>query len=201
MSIGEAGEKLRRSTVLVQSGNNGSGSGIVWNDNGTIVTNAHVARNENCTIEFWDGLTAPARLDRRDIRRDLAILRVNPVRASPVHHRDSTRLRVGELVIAAGNPPGFKGALSTGVLHAVGPAFIESTVRLAPGNSGGPLADADGNVIGINTAIAQGGLGLAVPANAVERLLTSAPPPELGVTVRPVRIPGPRGRIALEPLH
>jgi serine protease Do len=117
---------------------------------------------------------------------------------------DSGRIRVGELVIAVGNPLGFIGALSTGVVHAIGPypgvgrqEFIQTTARLAPGNSGGPLADARGRVIGINTAVVSGGLGLAVPADAIGRLLSFGPPAELGVTIRPVRIRGPVGGIAL----
>jgi serine protease Do len=174
-----------------------------------IVTNAHVAGVDELagelTVEFWDGRTAQARLDRRDLRRDLAILRVPPAsKLEPAAAGDSGRIRVGELVIAVGNPLGFIGALSTGVVHAVGPfpglgrhEFIQTTARLAPGNSGGPLADASGNIIGINTAVVSGGLGLAVPGNAITRLLSLGPPSGLGVTIRPVRIRGPVGSIAL----
>jgi serine protease Do len=140
----------------------------------------------------------------RDAGRDLAILRSNVTHPEPVIHGDFRRPRVGELVVAVGNPLGFTGALSTGVVHAIGSFpgmggqdFIHTTARLAPGNSGGPLADADGKVIGINTAVAAGGLGLAVPASAVDRLLALESPPELGVNVRPIRIPGPYRGIAL----
>ena len=116
---------------------------------------------------------------------------------------DSSCLRSGEAVIAVGNPLGFVGALSTGVVHAVGPLrgvgnrnWVQATIRLAPGNSDGPLANSEGEVIGINTMVA-GELGLAVPSNEVapfvERaLLPSAPPaspatPLLGITVEPVK--------------
>jgi serine protease Do len=218
MGIGEVGEKLRRSTVVVTNGaKNGSprgrqagaGSGIVWDASGLIVTNAHVIDSADITIELWDGHSTRAVLDRRDLGRDLAILRVDSARLEPARHLDSRRIRVGELVIAVGNPLGFVGALSTGVVYGFGPAdigsrrgssgreFIQTTARLAPGNSGGPLADAEGNVIGVNAAVASGGLGLAVPASAVRRLLADGPPAELGVTLRPVRIPGPGGGIAL----
>jgi len=204
MGIGEAGEKLRRCTVQVRNGRSSSGSGIIWDSSGAIVTNAHVVRSGDITIELWDGRAAPARLDRRDDWRDLAILRVETGGLEPATFRDSSRVRAGELVIAVGNPMGFTGALSTGIIHGVGPVpgmggqpFIQTTVRLAPGNSGGPLADAGGGVIGINAAIVSGGLGLAVPVNAVRRLLTAGPPAELGVAVRPVRIPGQNGGIAL----
>jgi serine protease Do len=197
MGIGEVGEKLRRSTVQVRTGHNGGGSGVVWQASGLIVTNAHVATVADLTVEFWDGRTSRARLDRRDVRRDLALLRVDSGNLEPAYRDDSGRIRVGELVIAVGNPLGFVGALSTGVVHAIGPKFIETTARLAPGNSGGPLADSNGNVIGINTAVLAGGLGLAVPASAVTRLLNAGPPVELGVTIRPVRIRGPLAGIAL----
>jgi serine protease Do len=188
MGIGEIGERLRRSTVLVRGGRSDSGSGIIWDDTGTIVTNAHVARSGELSVEFWDGRTARASLFKRDVRRDLAILRCDATGSESARHDDPRRLRVGEFVIAVGNPLGFIGALSTGVVHGVAPDFIQTTARLAPGNSGGPLADARGYVIGINTAVSSAGLGLAVPASAVNRLLTAERQVELGVTVRPVRI-------------
>lgn len=225
MGIGEAGERLRRSTVQVRSGRSGFGSGVIWDASGVVVTNAHVIRGHDVgsgdlKIEFWDGRTARAHLDRRDVRRDLAVLRVDPASLEPAGLEsaklvpaklvpatlgDSNRVRPGDLVMAVGNPLGFIGALSTGVVHAVGPVtgiggqdFIQTTARLAPGNSGGPLADAGGNVIGINTAVAAGGLGIAVPGSAVRRLLAAESTPfELGVAVRPVRIPGREGGIAL----
>ncbi|MDQ1471455.1 MAG: hypothetical protein QOJ99_2935 [Bryobacterales bacterium] len=205
MSIGEVGEKLRRSTVQVRSGKGSAGSGVVWDGSGAIVTNAHVVDlSQALTVEFWDGRTLRASLDRRDLRRDLAILRPEPsVSVEPAWFGDSGRVRVGELVIAVGNPLGFTGALSTGVVHGIGPGpsdsqqFIQTTARLAPGNSGGPLADAGGKVIGINTMVTSGGLGLAIPSNAIQRLLTGRPPFELGVTLRPVRISGPDRDIGL----
>ena len=122
---------------------------MIWDSSGAIVTNAHVVRSDDITIELWDGRTTPARLDRRDAWRDLAILRIETGRLEAAAFGDSSRVRAGELVIAVGNPMGFTGALSTGIVHGVGPvpgmggqSFIQTTVRLAPGNSGGPLADA-----------------------------------------------------------
>jgi serine protease Do len=104
---------------------------------------------------------------------------------------DSDALRPGELVIAIGSPLGLAGALSTGTVHSVGPIpgmgrarWIGATVRLAPGNSGGPLADAQGRVVGINTAIVNG-LGVAVPANDAAEFLRRGARPSLGVTLRP----------------
>jgi serine protease Do len=105
-------------------------------------------------------------------------------------------VRPGELAIAIGNPLGFVGALATGVIHAVGPlrglgrqSWVQADVRLAPGNSGGPLADARGRVIGINTMVA-GGLALAIPSNSVRDFLSAGPANAwLGVTVHPALIP------------
>jgi serine protease Do len=97
--------------------------------------------------------------------------------------------------LAVGNPLGFVGALSTGIIHAAGPvrglgmsSWLQADVQLAPGNSGGPLADAQGRVLGINTMVA-GGLALAIPSNDVARFLANGPSHSLlGVEVRPVRI-------------
>jgi serine protease Do len=86
--------------------------------------------------------------------------------------------------MAIGSPLGFAGALSTGVAHSAGGGWIYASVRLAPGNSGGPLANARGEVIGINTAIVNG-LGMAVPSNAAAEFLRHGPRPALGVTLRP----------------
>jgi len=132
----------------------------------------------------------------RDRRRDLAALHINASGLPAATPADSTQLRPGELVIAVGNPLGFVGALTTGVVHAVGPirgfgaqSWVQAGVRLAPGNSGGPLADARGRVIGINTMVA-GRVGLAIPSNAVREFLSAGPSHAwLGVTLRPVLVP------------
>ncbi len=197
--FGNAAEQLRRITVQVQvSGRyRGSGSGVVWTPEGLIVTNAHVARGDRATVELWDGRRLEAKVTARDARRDLASLRVSDIGTTAglaaAAARDSETLRPGEVVLAVGNPLGFIGALTTGIVHAVGPVpgigpqnWVQADVRLAPGNSGGPLADSRGQVIGINTMIA-GGLALAIPSNAVSRFLRfGASGPSLGVTLRPV---------------
>lgn len=199
-AFGEIGEALRRSTVQVRDGARSGGSGVIWNGDGLIVTNAHVARGARMTVELWDGRTYPAELRSRDGRRDLATLSITARAIPPATPGDSTRLRAGELVIAVGNPLGFTGALSTGVVHANGPmnglgrrAWVQANIRLAPGNSGGPLADALGRVVGINTMVVTGGLALAVPVNTVEQFLRCGSPVQLGVTVQAVRLPERRG--------
>lgn len=202
--IGEIGERLRRATVQIRAGRNSGGSGVIWNRDGRIITNAHVAREGPVGVELWDGRKYEARVEKHDSRRDLALLQVRAPDLAAAEVGDSDRIRVGELVIAVGNPLGFTGALSTGVVHGVGPIqglgsreFIHATVRLAPGNSGGPLANAMGNIIGINTMVVSGGLGLAVPSNIVARFMTAAAPIELGVTVRLARIRGAASGIGL----
>ncbi len=192
----EMAEQLRRSTVQVRGRGPGGGSGVIWRADGLILTNAHVARGPQATIVLTDGRTLEATVTARDEQRDLAALQVNATDLPAALIGDSDALRVGALVLAVGNPLGLTGALTTGVVHAAaspdGPrrhGWVRADVRLAPGNSGGPLADAEGSVIGINSMIA-GGLALAVPSNAVERFLRGAVArPALGVTMRPVRLP------------
>lgn len=193
--IGEIAERLRRSTVRVLSGNNGGGgSGVIWSPEGSVITNAHVLRGIAPTVELWDGRAFPAEIMSRDERRDLAALRIDTAGLEAAAPRDSEPLRAGELVLAVGNPLGFIGALTMGVVHAVAPVaglgrypWVQASIRLAPGNSGGPLADASGRVAGINTMIARGGIALAVPAAAVGDFLRNGPRPALGVVVRPVK--------------
>ena len=190
--FGEVAERLRRSTVqvLTRGRGQGSGSGVIWSGDGLIVTNAHVARGSKAKISLWDGSTYEASVLNRDARRDLASLKIAASGLPAATAGNSNTLRVGELVIAIGNPLGFIGALTTGVVHSLPgrQLWVAADVRLAPGNSGGPLADAQGRVIGINTMIA-GGLALAVPSNAVGRFLKGEIGPQLGVTLEPVPLP------------
>jgi len=196
--LGEIAEKLRRSTVVIHADNRSSGSGVIWSSDGSIVSNAHVARGARIKIQLWDGREFDATVESRDSQRDLALLRIGATDLPSAVVGDSSQVRPGELSIAIGNPLGFVGALSIGAIHAVGPvrglgsrAWVQADVRLAPGNSGGPLADAGGRVIGINTMVA-GRLALAIPSNIVRDFLSQGPADVwLGVTVHPVRIPRP----------
>jgi serine protease Do len=209
IGLGEVAETLRRSTVLLHAGRRGSGSGVIWTVDGLIVTNAHVARSSPARVQLWDGREFEATVTARDLRRDLAALHVNASGLPAATSADSSQIRPGEFVVAVGNPLGFVGALTTGVVHAVGPirgfgaqSWVQAGVRLAPGNSGGPLADARGRVIGINTMVA-GRVGLAIPSNAVREFLSAGPSHAwLGVTLRPVLVPRPNantfGLVVLE---
>jgi len=197
--FGEVAERLRRSTVVISTNGHGAGSGVIWSENGLLVTNAHVARGASARVTLWDGREFDTRIASRDPRRDLAALRIDASGLPAATLADSSQVRPGELAIAVGNPLGFVGALTTGIVHGVGPLrgfgarhWIQANVRLAPGNSGGPLADARGYVIGINTMVA-GRLALAVPTNEVSKFLSvGARRARLGVTLRPVLVP--RGR-------
>jgi serine protease Do len=203
--LGEVSERVRRGTVLVQPGGRGAGAGVVWSSDGTVVTNAHVARGRRAEVTLWDGREFSAEVVGRDERRDLAALRIPATGLIALEVGDSARVRPGEIAIAVGNPLGFLGALTTGVVHAVGPIrgaggqhWVQSDVRLAPGNSGGPLCDARGRVIGINTMIA-GRLALAIPSNDVAQFLKSGGRQEsrtwMGVRVAAVRLPRGNGRV------
>jgi serine protease Do len=197
MHFGEVAERLRRSTVEVRDASRGRtcGSGIVFSSDGTILTNAHVAGGRGARVILWDGREFSATLTAADPRRDLAFLKIAARGLPAASFGDSTRVLAGELAIAVGNPLGFAGALTTGVIHAVGPVaglgrreWVQADVRLAPGNSGGPLADAEGRVVGVNTMIA-GGLALAIPSRAVAEFHLRGPrAARLGVTLRPVGI-------------
>ncbi|MBC8122776.1 MAG: trypsin-like peptidase domain-containing protein [Gemmatimonadaceae bacterium] len=182
-------ERLRRSTVQVRTGSSGRGSGVIWRPDGLIVTNAHVAGRARATVELSDGRAFEAVVVARDPERDLAALTVPACDLPAAVRGDAEKLRVGELVLAVGYPLGLDGALTVGIVHALDSRkWVQADVRLAPGNSGGPLADAAGRVIGINTMIANG-LGLAVPSNVVEQFLgASQERPYLGVTMRPVPV-------------
>lgn len=183
----DAIEQLRRSTVQVLAGRGGSGSGVVVTGDGRIVTNAHVVGNhERVQVRLWNGKSSEARVMQRHASRDLALLQA-PVSDWPAAVLgSSSSLRPGAFVMAIGNPLGFVGALSTGVVYSAG-EWIQASVRLAPGNSGGPLADADGRVVGINTMVARGGLGFAIPSDVVSTFLLKPRTPVLGIAVHPTR--------------
>ena len=198
--FGEIAEQLRRSTVLIESGGRGAGSGVIWSSDGAVITNAHVVRGSRAKVQLWDGREFEAAVRARDPRRDLAQLHIDAADLPAASPADSSAVRPGELAIAIGNPLGFVGALATGVIHAVGPlrglgrqSWVQADVRLAPGNSGGPLADARGRVIGINTMVA-GRLALAIPSNSVRDFLSAGPVNAwLGVTVHPTLVPRAAG--------
>jgi serine protease Do len=156
--------------VEIRDGGRGPvGAGVVWHPEGLILTNAHVARRD-VSVVLADGRLRAARLVVRDAGRDLAALVVDASGLPAAEIGDSRALRVGEVVLAVGNPFGLPRALSAGLVHAVDHRVIQADLRLAPGNSGGPLADARGAVVGLNAMIV-GGLAIAVPSETARRFV------------------------------
>ncbi|HET9974799.1 MAG TPA: trypsin-like peptidase domain-containing protein [Streptosporangiaceae bacterium] len=170
-SQGRAGESL--------------GSGVVFTGDGFLLTNAHVVGQSTAgTAEFADGTSAPFRVVGADPLSDLAVLRANGPTPEPAELGEADALKVGQLVVAVGNPLGLAGSVTAGVVSALGRSLpargrviedvIQTDAALNPGNSGGALADADARVVGINTAVAGVGLGMAVPVNDTTRRIISA---------------------------
>jgi S1-C subfamily serine protease len=163
----------------------GLGSGVVFTGDGFLLTNAHVVgRASGGTASFSDGTSAPFRVVGSDPLSDLAVLRANGPTPEPAELGEADQLVVGQLVVAVGNPLGLAGSVTAGVVSALGRSLpargrviedvIQTDAALNPGNSGGALADANACVVGINTAVAGVGLGLAVPVNDTTRRIISA---------------------------
>ncbi|OQO92751.1 peptidase S1 [Saccharomonospora piscinae] len=162
----------------------GGGSAVVYADDGFLLTNAHVVGHaREGTATFADGAEAEFDVVGTDPLSDLAVVRVGGEPPEAARFGDADALVVGQLVVAIGSPLGFAGSVTAGVVSALGRALpvrqgnaarviedvIQTDAALNPGNSGGALADSAGRVVGINTAVAGIGLGLAVPINATTR--------------------------------
>jgi serine protease Do len=183
--LGVVADSLREITVGVHAAGDrraGEGAGVIWHPDGLVVTNAHCVRHRRLSIRTADGRSLDADVVAHDSRLDLALLETPGLRGRAPVLGDVETLRAGELLLALGHPFGVSGALALGVLHAIardprsgGVRWVCADVRLAPGNSGGPLADAAGRVVGINTMIA-GGLGLAIPTPVVQRFVARVRP-------------------------
>jgi S1-C subfamily serine protease len=167
----------------------GSGSGFVITPDGFGLTSAHVVHGmDGGSATFADGREIPVEIVGTDPLSDLAVLRVDARDVPPAELGDARTLRVGQLVVAIGNPMGFGGSVTAGVVSALGRALptragdmvrivenvIQTDAALNPGNSGGALADGVGRVVGVNTAVAGVGLGLAVPIDEVTRRIIGA---------------------------
>lgn len=172
------------------------GSGFVWDTNGNIVTNNHVVNGANkIEVTFSDGTTVPAKLVGTDPDSDLAVINVSVSadKLHPVAMADSTSVKVGELAIAIGNPFGLEGTMTTGIISAIGrslpadenniqsysiPDIIQTDAPINPGNSGGVLMDAQGQVLGVTSAIespsgTNAGIGFAIPSAIVKNVVPS----------------------------
>ncbi|GGQ65471.1 serine protease [Couchioplanes caeruleus subsp. azureus] len=191
----------------------GAGSAVTFTDDGFLITNAHVvAGATGGTATFADGTETRFDVAGADPLSDLAVVRVHRAGAPAAPLGDADGLRIGQLVVAVGNPMGLAGSVTAGVVSGLGRSLpardgrrvrviddvIQTDAALNPGNSGGALADATGTVVGVNTAVAGYGLGLAVPVNRTTRhiigeLVTSGRVRRawLGVAGLPVPLPPP----------
>ena len=162
----------------------GAGSAVVFTNDGFLLTNAHVVgKAEAGQVAFADGTTVPFRVVGSDPLSDLAVVRADGFTPAPAQLGEASQLRVGQLVVAVGNPLGLAGTITAGVVSALGRSLptragenvrivddvIQTDAALNPGNSGGALVVASGQVVGINTAVAGVGVGLAIPINSITR--------------------------------
>jgi S1-C subfamily serine protease len=189
----------------------GAGSAVVFTADGFLLTSAHVvAGASGGTANFHDGTEGKFDVVGADPLSDLAVLRARSASAPAADLGDADQLQIGQLVVAVGNPMGLSGSVTAGVVSALGRSIpardgrvirliddvIQTDAALNPGNSGGALANAAGRVVGINTAVAGYGLGLAVPINATTRHIISELTPNgrvrrawLGVAGVPMPLP------------
>ncbi|MBC8162505.1 MAG: trypsin-like peptidase domain-containing protein [Roseiflexaceae bacterium] len=202
LTLAEIAQRAAASVVQVRVEGRGGGAGFVWRADGEILTNQHVVgAAQRAEVQLADGTTHTADVVARNQTLDLAVLRVNAHGLPTIPAADSARLRVGELVVAIGHPWGQKGVVTMGLVSGMGelvvsPAgrtaqYIRSDVRLAPGNSGGPLLNARGEVVGINAMIFGGDLSVAIPMHVAEAWADGAAdrqPVTLGVQVQQVEL-------------
>lgn len=200
--IAEIVQRTNRSVVQVRSEGRGGGAGFVWRADGQVITNHHVVGNLNqVEVLFPDGTAHTAKVVARNQTLDVALLRLDRTDLPTVPIADSSRLRLGELVIAIGHPWGQPGVVTMGIVSGIGEIpindagrkaqYIRSDVRLAPGNSGGPLLNARGEVIGINAMIFGGDLSVAIPSHVATAWAEGAEtrqPITLGVQLQPVEV-------------
>jgi len=201
--LGEMIEQAQTSVVQVRRGDRGAGTGVIWQKNGGIITNHHVVAHTGTKtlVELRDGRVLEAQIIDSDPTLDLALLKVPADHLTAIPVADSTKLRVGELVFAIGHPWGQRGVVTAGIVSALSKVkmrdsnrqleYIKSDVRLAPGNSGGPLMNAQGQVIGINAMIMGGDLSVAIPSTVVSTWIAQLAQARitLGVQIQPTELP------------
>jgi serine protease Do len=184
-ALNELIQHVQRSLVMVHNGRHGVGTGILWKMGGFILTNHHVlGRKKRVRVTMDDGSEAAARVSARDPAKDLVLLQAELPELPVALIADSRDVKVGQLVLAVGHPWGQRGVVTAGIISGLGSAttrrkgeelpIIRSDVSLAPGNSGGPLVNTAGDVIGINTMIVGGDLGVAIPSHVADGFVTRA---------------------------
>jgi serine protease Do len=176
-------QRAIESLVIIHNGRHGAGAGLIWDQDGSIVTNYHVVRKSSPRVSTLDGSEYAAEIIAKQKKHDLAVLKIQTrEKMTPALRADSRQLRVGQYAMAVGHPWGQIGAVSAGIVTSLGSIslrwrrgavdVIRTDASLAPGNSGGPLLDARGQVIGINTMIMGGDQGVAIPIHVVEEFVS-----------------------------
>ena len=173
-------DKVKRSLVEVRDGRGGGAAGTIWHSQGLIVTNAHIIGRGRVSVTLPDGRTSETRILAVDRERDLAALSVKASGLRPITLGDSKSLQTGQFVVAMGHPWGVKGVATAGVVMAAGPEYLRISygqdlvavnLPLRPGNSGGPLVDVEGRLVGINTMMTGSDTGLAIPVHVAKAFL------------------------------
>ena len=174
INFASAVSAAKPSLVAVFAKRYGAGAGILWSADGLVLTNRHVLSSHHPKVLLADERQLDAEVVATDEEIDLALLRVNARDLPAIQIGDSTQLRIGELVFTLGHPWGQRNSASFGIISQLGNAqtrgrrglipIIRTDARLAPGNSGGPLLNASGEVVGINTMIVGGNQGIAIPS-------------------------------------
>jgi serine protease Do len=196
-------DRVKPSIVQVVGAGRGGGAGVIWRTDGAVLTNYHVVAGVPGAIQvhFPDGRKRDARLVNVNSTLDLALLDVAAAELPAALVDDSSALRIGELVLAVGHPWGQRNVVTMGIVSGLGEVpipggdrtarYIRSDVRVAPGNSGGPLLNARGAVVGITAMIFGGDLTVAIPSQVASAWVAGLPTRRvyLGVGVRPVELP------------
>ena len=172
-------QRVSPSLVQVGNGTGGFGAGVICHSDGLIVTNAHVVHKPRPEVRLPDGRTLPARVLAVDQERDLAALLINAGGLTAIEFGDSQATKPGQWVMALGHPWGVNGAVTAGAVIAAETdrsgrtdhGWLVASLLLRPGHSGGPMVDAEGRLVGINTMINGPEVGLAVPVGAVKEFL------------------------------
>jgi serine protease Do len=173
-ALGELAREVARSVVLVRGSMGSAGSGVIWDQPGLVITNHHVVPGTLAELTVAGGRRLRARVVRRAPALDLAALQVDAGLPDGVQVGDPDVLRVGDLLVAVGNPMGERNAPSLGILASAPGDVLRLSITLRPGNSGGALVNARGQVVGIPHMVTGNGLALAVSTRSVRQFLNSA---------------------------
>lgn len=198
--IASVGERVLPAVVQIRNGRTGAGTGTIWHSDGLLVTNAHVVMartvsQQSLTVQLADGREFTPRLVAADPERDLAVLQIDAHDLPTVELGSSQQLLPGQMVFAFGFPWGVAGGATSGVVIGVGAQlgdlvsthneWVAASLHLRPGHSGGPMVDAAGRLIGINTLMNGPDVGVAVPVDVAKRFVKEVYDQRQQTTPRP----------------